>query len=125
MATKAVAIDSAGALAKKKEDVGQISQWTLMRRRFMENKLSVVGGVILILMYLGAAFSPFLMPYQADLLDSDNQFAAPTPIYMVNGQPSVCGTTQTLNKTTFTWVYAIDCNTVSYTHLTLPTILRV
>ncbi len=110
MATKAVAIDSAGALAKKKEDVGQISQWTLMRRRFMENKLSVVGGIILILMYLGAAFSPFLMPYQADTLDSDNQFAAPTPIYMVNGQPSVCGTTQTLNKVTFTWVYAIDCN---------------
>jgi peptide/nickel transport system permease protein len=109
MATKAVAIESSGAVAKKKEDVGQISQWTLMRRRFMENKLSVVGGIILILMYLMAVFAPFVMPYPSDQLDSNNQFAAPTPIYLVNGRPSVCGTTQTLDKATFTFVYAIDC----------------
>jgi peptide/nickel transport system permease protein len=109
MATKAVSIDPTLVLEKKR-DVGQISQWTLMRRRFMENKLSVAGGLILIVMYMMAAFAPFFAPYPFDALDSNNQFAAPTPIYMVNGQPSVCGTTQTLNKTTFTFEYAIDCN---------------
>src|SRR5260370_34329597 len=108
MATKAVAIDRV-PVKTKKEDVGQISQWTLMRRRFMENKLSVAGGIILIIMYLMAAFSSFVAPYPFDALDSNNQFAAPTPIYLVNGRPSVCGTTQTLNKATLTFEHAIDC----------------
>ncbi len=110
MASRAVTIEDLRSLTKKKEDVGQISQWTLMRRRFMANKLSVTGGIVLIIMYLMAAFSPFLAPYPYDALDSNNQFAAPTPIYMVNGHPSVCGVTQTLNKDTFTWVYQIDCS---------------
>ncbi|HLZ07482.1 MAG TPA: ABC transporter permease, partial [Chloroflexota bacterium] len=109
MATKAVAIGSARVVDKKK-DVGQISQWTLMRRRFMENKLSVVGGIVLIVMYLTAAFASFVAPYSYEALDSNSQFAAPTPIYMVNGRPSVCGVTQTLNSATLTWVYQIDCN---------------
>jgi peptide/nickel transport system permease protein len=91
-------------------DIGQVSQFTLMRRRFMESKLSVFGGIVLIGMYVMAAVAPFLSPYPYDALDSNNQFAAPTPIYFVGIHPVICGTTQTLDKSTFTWVYTADCS---------------
>jgi len=130
MATaQGVTIADSRAIAKKKEDVGQISQWTLMRRRFMENKLSVTGGVILIAMYLMAAIAPFMSPYPYDALDSNNQFATPTSIHWVGLQPTVCGVTQTLNKDTFTWIYTTDCTKTSpikfFTHGYSYTLLGV
>jgi len=109
MATTSVAAENTGTIARPVQDVGQISQWTLMRRRFMENKLSVVGGIILIVMYAMSAFSPFLSPYPYDSLDENANWSAPTPIYMINGRPSVCSQTQTLDKSTFTFVYHLDC----------------
>ncbi len=108
-----IALEDVAELAQKGQDVGQVSQWTLMRRRFLENKLSVAGGIVLILMYLVALFAPFLAPYQYDALDSSSTYAAPTAIHFINGRPSVCGVTQTLNKDTFTYVYATDCSKAS------------
>lgn len=110
MATaEAIAIQDARRLART-TDVGKISQFTLMRRRFMENRLSVFGGIVLILMYLMALVAPFLSPYPFDALDSNYQFGAPTGVYVVGLQPVICGTNQTLDKSTFTWVYTTDCS---------------
>ncbi len=96
--------------AKKKEDVGQVSQWALMYRRFKQSKLSVWGGIFLIIMYLMAAFAGFLSPYPYNLIDSNNKWKSPTQIIFVNGRPSVCGITQTVNAETFTFEYARDCS---------------
>lgn len=122
MATAApgIAMDDAGSLIEAGKDIGQVSQWTLMRRRFMENKLSVAGGIVLIIMYLIAIFAPFLSPYDYRTLDSNSQFAAPTAIHFVNGHPSVCGVSQTLNTSTFTWVYKPDCNKAAPIQLFVP-----
>src|SRR5579875_3009555 len=109
MATQSVAVEEVGQLARTGQDIGRISQWTLMRRRFMENKLSVVGGIILIVMYLMAGFAPFLSPYPYDELDSNSIWSAPTAIYMVNGRPSVCSVSQSLDTNTFTFVSHLDC----------------
>lgn len=102
--------------AGKKEDVGQVSQSTLMWRRFLENRLSVVGGLVLISMYVVAAFAPFLSPNNYDQLDSDRQLSPPTAIYFVGGQPVVCGLEQVLNQETFTFVYSPDCTKVYPVH---------
>lgn len=107
---KGIAVKSAGAATKKRQDVGQVSQWTLMRRRFMENKLSVFGGTVLIIMYLMAAVAPFLSPLPYDQIDTNYQFKAPTEIHFVNGWPSVCSVSQQLNQATFTFTYTTDCN---------------
>ena len=96
---------------KKTVDVGQIPQWRLMVRRFMQSKLSVAGGIVLIIMYLMAVFADFLAPYHYDAIDTDHAWAAPTSISFAGGWPSVCGVTQTLDQATFTWVYTQDCNT--------------
>ena len=111
MAT-AVAEDLKRTSKKKKTvDVGQISQWRLMVRRFMQSKLSVAGGIILIIMYLLAIFADFLSPYHYDLIDTNNQWTAPTKVEFANGGLAVCGLTQTLDQATFTWVYTTDCST--------------
>jgi peptide/nickel transport system permease protein len=113
MAT-AVAEDLKRVSKKKKTvDIGQIPQWRLMVRRFMQSKLSVAGGIILIIMYLMALFADFLVPYKYDDLDSNNQWAAPTHINFVGGGPGVCALKQTLDEKTFTWIYTQDCSTVS------------
>lgn len=95
--------------AKKQEDVGQISQWILMWRRFKQSRLSVIGGIALIIMYLMTAFAGFLSPYPYDLIDSNNKWSAPTKVVWTGGRPSVCGVTQTVNAETFTFEYALDC----------------
>ncbi len=113
MAT-AVAEDLKRVSKKKKNvDIGQIPQWRLMVRRFMQSKLSVAGGIVLIIMYLMALFADFLVPYNYNDLDSNNQWAAPTQVSFAGGGPGVCALKQTLDEKTFTWVYAQDCSTVS------------
>lgn len=99
-----------GLTKKRERDVGQVSQFTLMRRRFWENRLSVVGLVILVIMYLAAALGPFLAPYPVDALDTNSQYAAPTQIHVIDGHLAICGVTQSLDQNTFTFVYKIDCN---------------
>ena len=110
MAATGIALEDVREETKKGKDVGQVSQFELMRRRFFENKLSVAGGIVLILMYLIALFAPFLAPYPVDQLDSNSQFLSPTALHFVNGRPSICSVTQTLNASNFTWVYATDCS---------------
>ncbi|MCL4544233.1 MAG: ABC transporter permease [Chloroflexi bacterium] len=110
MATTQVLLEEAGTVQDRISDIGRLSQWTLMRRRFMENRLSVAGGLVLIVFYLVAIFAPFVTPYSVDALDSNSQYAAPTALHFINGHISICGVTQTLNKANFTWVYTTDCN---------------
>lgn len=105
-----VTLEDVAAVAKEGNDVGQVSQFTLMRRRFLENKLSVAGAIILLFMYFIAIFAPFFAPYNYTTLDSNSQYAAPTSIHFLNGRPAICGVTQTLNKATFTWIYTSDCS---------------
>jgi peptide/nickel transport system permease protein len=111
MATKDFALEEAKR-GEKSRDVGQLSQWYLMRRRFMQSKLSVFGGIVLIIMYAIAILSPFLSPNQYDQNDSDYGWSAPTLPKFVDGQLGLCGVTQTLNQATFAWEYAEDCSTV-------------
>lgn len=94
----------------KGTDVGQTSQFTLMRRRFMQSKLSVFGCIALFLLYAAAILSSFLAPYPYDQPDSNNVLRPPTAVKLSGVGLAVCGSTQHLNTGTFTWEYSIDCN---------------
>ncbi len=39
------------------------SQWKLMWRKFLRNKAALIGGIVILLMYLMALFANFLAPY--------------------------------------------------------------
>lgn len=105
-----VAVEDVAQGAKKGQDAAQVSQWRLMVRRFLQNKLSVLGGVVLLLLYGIAAIAPFLAPYHYDETDSNANFAAPTSLSFAGGRPSVCGVKQVLDEATFTYIYSQDCS---------------
>ncbi len=108
--TAGVAQDLRQAAKDKKKDVGQMSQWQLMVRRFMQNKLSVLGLLILMGLYVLAAFSGFLAPYHFNELDSNNVYTSPTGISFAGGRPSVCGQRQVLNEELLEYEYVEDCS---------------
>ncbi len=69
-----------------------------MVRRFMQSKLSVAGGIVLVIMYFVAAFAPFFSPNPYDQIDSNYQYASPSQVGFANGGLAMCGVSQTLNE---------------------------
>ncbi|HEU5090399.1 MAG TPA: ABC transporter permease, partial [Roseiflexaceae bacterium] len=122
MATAAEKLQDVEKRAKKKktEDVGQLSQWTLIQRRFMRSKLSVIGLIVLIIMYFMAIFADFIAPYQFDQLDPDHKYAAPTQVTWANGGLGVYGVTRVLDKENYTYSYVVDPNVVYPIRLFAP-----
>jgi peptide/nickel transport system permease protein len=94
---------------EKRKDIGKVSQFTLMRWRFMDNKLSLAGGIVLVIMYSMAALAPFLSPYSYEEIDTDFAHAAPTVIRLIDGRPAICALAQSLDAERFTWIYEPDC----------------
>ena len=97
------------ATAESGSDVGEVSQWRLMWRRFKQSKLAVGGGIILLVMYFVALFAPFLEPNDPNAVDSNMANAAPSKLTW-DGGLAICRQTQKLNEETFTWEYTTDCN---------------
>lgn len=94
----------------KTKDTGQVSQWVLMYRRFKQSRLSVIGGIVLVIMYLMAAFAGFFSPYPYDLIDSNYKWASPSKIRFIGARPAVCSATQAINAETFEFVQTTDCS---------------
>jgi peptide/nickel transport system permease protein len=110
MAT-AVAEDIRTTRKKKTIDVGQIPQWRLMVRRFMQSKLAVFGLIALVIMYLIAALADFISPNHYDQLNSDYQFGAPTELTFANGGLAIYGVESVLDQEKFEWVFTTDYDT--------------
>jgi peptide/nickel transport system permease protein len=48
---------------KSLESIYALSQWQLMWRKFIRNKVAIVGGIVVLLYYLGGLFAGFVAPY--------------------------------------------------------------
>ena len=57
------------------------SQWRLIRIKFFRNKLAVLGGVLIILLYTAALFADFLAPYDFTKRNVPYKYAPPSTIY--------------------------------------------
>lgn len=101
--------DREAALSPDASTVGDVSQTRLMVRRFMKSKLAVISGIILILMYLAAAFAPFLSPNDPAAVSANNKFARPSQLTF-NGGPGICQVKQIINPVTISTTYVTDCN---------------
>jgi peptide/nickel transport system permease protein len=97
-----------GALPATKpagEDLGAIAQWRLIARRFRQNRLSMIGGIVLIILYLSAALADFIAPYPFDEVAADYQYAPPTPLTIAHGGLAVYPMIGELNLEEFRRVY--------------------
>jgi peptide/nickel transport system permease protein len=63
------------------ENSGTRSQWALMRMKFFRNKIAVVGGSVIILMYLMIIFADFLCPYDFSQRNVPYKYAPPSKIH--------------------------------------------
>jgi peptide/nickel transport system permease protein len=61
------------------------SQYQLMWRKFIRNKAAMAGGVIIILLYLMAAFADFLAPYTLTTRFREYIYMPPQPVVLFNG----------------------------------------
>jgi peptide/nickel transport system permease protein len=85
-----------------------MSQGQLMVRRFVQSKLSVFGGVVILLIYLIIIFADFVAPYYYDQQFPDGVWAPPTKIRFRNGKLGVHGVATVLNEETFKFEFVED-----------------
>src|SRR5690554_6946828 len=92
-----------------------ITHWQLMKRKFLKNRLAVISGIILLLIYLIIVFFPkFFSTYDYNETSSKYLYAPPQlPRFIDNEgdfhlRPFIYAIEGRLNPETFQWEYSID-----------------
>ncbi|WP_173089137.1 ABC transporter permease [Devosia sp. 1635] len=67
-------------------NLGRAGQWQLAWYKFKRHKLAVAGGIVVILIYLVAAFAEFLAPYGPGDYSARYTYAPPQPLQIWNGE---------------------------------------
>lgn len=95
-------------------EIGQLSLWRLIWRRFLRNRLAVGGGCVLLCLYAVILFAEFVAPYDHLLSNEDFVARAPQLPRFIDAdgafhwRPFVYGTTTTLDTHNLDWVHADD-----------------
>jgi peptide/nickel transport system permease protein len=92
----------------EQKDISELSQGQLMVRRFMRSKLSVFGGIVIILLYLMVLFAEFLAPYYYDDQFVEAVWTAPTKLHIQGGRVGIYGLTSAVNPDTFAYEFTED-----------------
>ena len=86
--------------------------WALAWRRFKRSKVGVVGGVVLILLYLIALFAPFLAPYNITTQHTRYAYQQPQRVYFFREgslqRPFVYPLEQERDPVTYQRIFAED-----------------
>lgn len=76
--------DESTALDKSLESIYGASQWKLIWRKFIRNKVAVIAGVIIALFYLSALFADFIVPYTLTTRFTKYIYMPPQRVYLFN-----------------------------------------
>ena len=85
----------------------------MMWWRFIKHRMAIVGGVVVIILYLIALFAEFLAPYNTETYEVALTYAPPQRIHLFHdgefqGRPFVYGLTQARNPETLRMEFQID-----------------
>jgi peptide/nickel transport system permease protein len=86
-------------------------QIDLIWLRFVRNRAALVGGTVVILMYLGAAVANFIAPYDADQRFDAYTYVNPQPVYLIDDgkiYPHILGLTPKTDPETLLRTYVPD-----------------
>jgi peptide/nickel transport system permease protein len=72
------------ATQKSLEAIYAASQWQLIWRKFIRNKVAIVGGVVILLYYLSALFAGFLAPYTLSTRFAKYIHMPPQRVHFIN-----------------------------------------
>jgi peptide/nickel transport system permease protein len=96
------------------EQVYVASQWQLMWWKFRKHRLAMVGGVVVILLYLMALLVEFIAPYNPETQDAKYAFRPPTTVHFIDRagrfyiSPFFYGTTSKRNLETLSLEFTED-----------------
>ncbi len=88
-----------------------LSQWQLMWRKFVRNRAALIGGVIILLFYLGALFANFISPYTLSTRFQDRLYLPPQRVHLIDEgrlRPFVYGIALEIDPRTFRKTYTPD-----------------
>jgi peptide/nickel transport system permease protein len=83
------------------------SEWQLMWYKFSRHRLALICGVIVLLLYVVAAFVEFIAPYDPEAQSAANAYQAPTAVHFFDAegrfhlQPFIYGIASKRNLDTF------------------------
>jgi len=60
------------------------SPWQMFWRQFRKSQIAVIGGALLVVLYLLAIFAPFVAPYSQELMDRDRFFHPPQSLHWID-----------------------------------------
>jgi peptide/nickel transport system permease protein len=86
---------------KSLEAIYAASQWQLMWRKFVRNKVAIAGGIVILLYYLGALFAGFVAPYTLSTRFIKYIHMPPQRVRFLNDgklQPFVCEPDLTIDE---------------------------
>jgi len=72
------------ATEKSLEAIYAASQWQLIWRKFVRNKVAIVGGIVILLYYLSALFAGFLAPYTLSTRFREYIYMPPQRVHFFN-----------------------------------------
>ncbi|MGQ9625770.1 MAG: ABC transporter permease [Anaerolineae bacterium] len=72
------------AAEKSLEAIYAASQWRLMWRKFIRNRVALAGGIVILLYYLSALFAGFLAPYTLSTRFKKYIYMPPQPVHFFN-----------------------------------------
>ncbi|HRJ43172.1 MAG: ABC transporter permease [Caldilineaceae bacterium] len=104
----------AAAVDVPPEEWASLSQWQLIWRRFKRSRPAMIGGILLLLMYLSAIFCEFISPYQLDTRFTENIYAPPTLPHFIDSagqfhlRPFIYKQIRTINRETLEMSYEPD-----------------
>ena len=106
------------AVEEEEERIYIASPLQMMWWRFVKHKMAIVGGIVVILLYLVAIFAEFLAPYNPETYEVALTYAPPQRIHFFHngefqGTPFVYGLTQARNPDTLRMEFQTD-ETVRY-----------
>jgi len=87
------------------------TQLEIIWLKFLHNRAAMVGGTIIIALYLMATFGGFLASYDADQRFDSAIYVPPQPIYLVDDgkfYPHILGATRTIDRETLRRTYEPD-----------------
>jgi peptide/nickel transport system permease protein len=102
----------AAAGERPERDVYVATQWQLMRWRFVKHKMAVIGGIVLVILYILAVFCEFFAPYDPLKFDPKLAFMPPQKIRIrdTDGSfqsPFIYGVRQQIDEVTYQRTYEI------------------
>ena len=108
--------EDAGAylpIEEEEEEIYVASPLQMMWWRFIKHRMAIVGGVVVIILYLIALFAEFLAPYNPETYEVALTYAPPQRIHLFHngefqGRPFVYGLTQERNPETLRMEFQID-----------------